>query len=429
MRPRRVALIQFLTIDPHRNRTNDVMNEGILHGMRVVEVSAFVAAPLGGMTLAQLGADVIRIDRPGGGPDYRRWPVTDAGVSLFWAGLNKSKRSIAIDIASPRGQEIAQALITAPGKDAGILITNFPPRGWLSFEALSKLRRDLIQVTVQGDRNGGSAVDYTVNPRLGLPYLTGPLDHQGAVNHVLPAWDLITGQMATVGLLAAERHRHRDGEGQHIKLSLEDVGLAVLAHLGFIAEAALGTERQRYGNDLFGAFGRDFVTRDGERIMLVGLTLKQWRALCNATGISEQVGALASTLGVDLGQEGERFRAREQIAELIGPWIGARSFAEVASAFDAHSVCWGRYQTITQLVQSDPACSERNPMFRIVQQAGVGPVLSPATPLDFGIGRLPAQPAPGLGQHTEEVLTEILGISASEFGQLHDQGIVATAVT
>ncbi len=404
------------------------MNGGILQGLRVVEVSAFVAAPLGGMTLAQLGADVVRIDRPRGGADYRRWPVTDAGVSLFWAGLNKSKRSVAIDLASPRGRELARALITAPGKDAGILLTNFPPRGWLSFEALRKLRPDLIQLTIQGDRNGGSAVDYTINPRLGLPYLTGPVDHRSPVNHVLPAWDLLTGQMATVGLLAAERHRHRSGEGQHIKLALEDVGLAVLAHLGFIAEAALGIERQRYGNDLFGAFGRDFVTHDGERIMVVGLTLKQWRALCNATGISEQVNALASTRGVDLEQEGERFRAREEIAELIGPWIGARRFAEVVAAFDTHSVCWGRYQTITRLVQDDPACSERNPMFRIVQQAGVGPVLSPAIPLDFGIGRPPAQPAPRLGEHTEEVLTEILGISASEFGRLHDQGIVATAV-
>lgn len=403
------------------------MNEGILRGLRVVEVSAFVAAPLGGMTLAQLGADVVRIDRPQGGADYHRWPVTDAGVSLFWAGLNKSKRSVAIDIASPRGRELAQALITAPGKDAGILLTNFPPRDWLSFEALRKLRPDLVQLTIQGDHNGGSAVDYTINPRLGLPYLTGPVDHRDPVNHVLPAWDLITGQMATVGLLAAERHRHRHGEGQHIKLALEDVGLAVLAHLGFVAEAALGIERQRCGNDVFGAFGRDFVTRDGERVMVVALTLKQWRALCNATGIRDEISALASTLGVDLEQEGERFRAREEIAELIRPWIGARRFDEVVAAFDAHSVCWGRYQTITRLVQNDPACSERNPMFRIVQQAGVGPVLSPAIPLDFGIGRPPAQQAPRLGEHTEEVLTEILGISASEFGRLHDQGIVATA--
>ena len=107
---------------------------GILHGMRVIEGSAFVAAPLGGMTLAQLGADVIRFDPIGGGLDYKRWPVTVDGKSLFWAGLNKGKRSIAVDIRSARGRELLAALIAAPGPDAGMLLTNFPLRGWLDYE-------------------------------------------------------------------------------------------------------------------------------------------------------------------------------------------------------------------------------------------------------------------------------------------------------
>src|SRR5665811_1573132 len=90
--------------------------DGLLQGMRVVEASAFVAAPLGGMTLAQLGADVIRVDPIGGGLDARRWPVTEDGTSLFWAGLNKGKRSVAIAVRSPRGRELFTALITAPGE-------------------------------------------------------------------------------------------------------------------------------------------------------------------------------------------------------------------------------------------------------------------------------------------------------------------------
>ena len=400
------------------------MSAGILQGLRCVEVSAFVAAPLGGMTLAQLGADVIRIDPPQGGLEYRRWPVTADGTSLFWAGLNKSKRSVAIDIATPQGRELAQALITAPGDDAGILLTNFPPRGWLEFESLKKRCADLIQLTIQGDRNGGSAVDYTVNPRMGLPYLTGPKDGESPVNHVLPAWDLITGQMAAVGLLAAERHRRRTGEGQHIKLALEDVALAALGHLGLIAEAQLGGERPRYGNDLFGAFGRDFATRDGERIMVVGLTLRQWKALCAATGIGERIVALAAKLGVNFDYEGERFRARDAIAEFVGPWVATRSLAEVAAVFDAQSVCWGRYQSVKRLVDSDSACSELNPMFKTVQQPGVGPVLAPAIPLDFGVGRAPAQPAPRLGAHTAEVLATLLGLTVSEIGRLQAQGVV-----
>ena len=110
---------------------------GILDGLRVVEGSAFVAAPLGGMTLAQIGADVIRFDPIGGGLDYTRWPVTlDGRHSLFWAGLNKGKRSIAGRLRTPEGQELLSRLICAPGEDAGLFLTNFPARGWLDYETL-----------------------------------------------------------------------------------------------------------------------------------------------------------------------------------------------------------------------------------------------------------------------------------------------------
>ena len=143
----------------------------ILSGLRVVEAAAFVAAPLGGMTLAQMGADMIRIDTLGGGLDYRRWPVTEEGTSLFWCGINKSKRSVALDLSSPEGRELAMALVTAPGDDAGLFLTNFPPRGWLDPDKLRARRADLIQLTLMGDRHGGSAVDYTVNARMGVPLL------------------------------------------------------------------------------------------------------------------------------------------------------------------------------------------------------------------------------------------------------------------
>ena len=98
----------------------------VLEGLRVVEGSAFVAAPLGGMTLAQLGAEVIRFDAIGGGLDYQRWPVTEEGVSLFWAGLNKGKKSIQVDLRSEAGREIITQLITQPGPDNGIFLSNFP---------------------------------------------------------------------------------------------------------------------------------------------------------------------------------------------------------------------------------------------------------------------------------------------------------------
>jgi 2-methylfumaryl-CoA isomerase len=376
------------------------------------------------MTLAQMGADVIRIDSLAGGLDYRRWPVTQDNTSLFWCGLNKAKRSVALDLASPEGREIAMAIACAPGEDAGMFLTNFPPRGWLDHDKLKAKRSDLIQLTLMGDRHGGSAVDYTVNARLGLPYMTGPQDGQGAVNHVLPAWDLITGQMVAVGLLAAERHRRRSGEGQQVKLALEDVALAVMQHLGFIAEAEMGQPRERHGNALFGAFGQDFLSADGERVMVVGLTLKQWSSLLEATQMGEAMASLGQRVKLDLNQEGNRFRARDEIAALLRPWFAARSFADVAEAFDRHGVCWSRYQGVAELVK-DPACSPVNPMFTRVQQPGVGEMLLAGIPLQFGaMAREPARPAPQLGEHTEEVLTELLGMDAAQYGRLHDKGVL-----
>jgi 2-methylfumaryl-CoA isomerase len=404
------------------------MSAGILSGMRVVEAAAFVAAPLGGMTLAQMGADVIRIDTLGGGLDYRRWPVTEDNTSLFWCGLNKSKRSVALDLAQPEGREIAMALACAPGDDGGLFLTNFPPRGWLAHVKLRARRADLIQLTLMGDRHGGSAVDYTVNARVGVPLFTGAPGTDGPVNHVLPAWDLITGQMVAVGLLAAERHRRLTGEGQHVKLALQDVGLAVMNHLGFIEEARRGEPRQRHGNELFGAFGRDFVTADGERVMVVGLTGKQWRTLCEALGVQAQVDALGVRLALDLTQEGNRFRARRELAQIVGARIAARTRADLAQDFDRLGVCWGPYQDVATLVAEDPECSPANPMFSTIAQPGVGEMLAAGIPLDFSAReRIPASPAPRLGEHTEQVLHELLGMPHEEFGRLHDKGVVMSS--
>src|SRR5467141_425023 len=168
------------------------MGAGILSGLRIVEMSAFVAAPLGGATLAAMGADVIRVDPPGGGVDIGRWPL-HRGRSLYWAGLNQGKRSVTIDMRQPSGQEKVAKLITAPGDGGGIFLTNLPVSGWNSYDELKKLRGDLIMVVISGNRDGTAAVDYTVNAALGFPFVTGPDGYEGPVNHVLPAWGAMSG--------------------------------------------------------------------------------------------------------------------------------------------------------------------------------------------------------------------------------------------
>jgi 2-methylfumaryl-CoA isomerase len=394
-----------------------------LADLRVIEGSAFVAAPLAGMTLAQLGADVIRFDQIGGGLDAQRWPLAPSGRSLFWAGLNKGKRSIQVDLHAREGRELVEALVAA----AGVFLTNFPARGWLAYDALRESREDLVMCALTGNPDGSSEVDYTVNPATGFPWATGPRDLAVPLNSVLPAWDAIMGGLAVTGILAADRHRTRTGEGQLIKLALSDVAFAMVGNLGRIAEVQIGgQDAERDGNYLYGAFGHDFGTSDGRRVMIVALTGRQWTALIEVTETAEAFRHLEGVTGHDLSSEDGRFGARDLIAAVLRPWFAARTLDDVRAAFEDTGVSWGPYQTFRQLVEQDPRASDANPMFSTLEQPGIGPYLVPASPLELtAAGRLPARPAPELGEHTEEILAGVLGLGEPEIARLLDAGTVA----
>ena len=391
--------------------------------MRVIEGSAFVAAPSGGMTLAQLGAEVIRFDNIGGGIDHTRWPLTDSGESLYWTGLNKNKRSIAVNLSEPEAQELLSALIVG----AGNFLTNFPPNGWMSWDVLSARRPDLNMVTITGNRDGSTAIDYTVNAAIGFPFVTGPVEHPEPVNNVLAAWDLICGQTAALAMLAADRHRTRTGEGSNMSIALFDVALSAVSALGHVAEAqVLGTERQRFGNDLYGAYGTTYVTSDGVWVYAAGISPRQWRSLLEASESTDAVAAIAESEGLDFANEGDRFGARDQITETIQSWVGQRPIDVVAARFDEFGVCWGRYQTFLELVKDDPRCSLDNELFRQVDHPKVGGYLTPGSPVALdGMLMVEPAPAPELGADTEALLSE-LGLTTAEIGALVDRGIVAT---
>jgi 2-methylfumaryl-CoA isomerase len=384
-----------------------VVTSPILAGLRIVELSAFVAAPLGGATLAALGADVIRVDPPGGGIDIARWPL-HRGRSLYWAGLNQGKRSVTIDMRTEVGQRQVARLIAAPGEGGGIVLTNLPVKGWSSYASLSSMRSDLIMVQITGDRDGGTAVDYTVNSAVGFPWLTGPGDDDGPVNHVLPAWDGMTGYLAAFAILAAERHRRLDREGQLVELALSDVALAMAGHLGLIAEAILEpAPRGRFGNEVYGTFGRDFRTGDGRYVMVLALTSRQWVSLGDATGLSAAFSELEMRAGADFRDESARWLHRKPLFALLQRWVEAHNLAEVRKAFDEHGVLWGPYQSVKQLVAEDPRASTANPLFAEVEHPGLGQLLTAGSPLRFGAARpVPPRRAPTLGEHTEEVLRE-----------------------
>jgi len=289
------------------------------------------------------------------------------------------------------------------------VLTNLPVRKWSSYEELSKLRRDLIMVVITGDRDGGTAVDYTVNAALGFPWLTGPEEHAGPVNHVLPAWDGMTGFLAALAILAAERHRRMHGEGQLVELSLSDVGLAVGGHLGLIGEAILEPQpRGRFGNDVYGTFGRDFGTSDGRRVMVLALTARQWASLGEATGLAQEFAEVESRAGADFRNETDRWTYRQPLFALLDAWFARHDLDEVRKAFDEHGVLWGPYQTVKQLVTEDPRASAANPMFEQVEHPGLGRLLTAGSPLRFGAtASVPPRPAPELGEHTDEVLREL----------------------
>ncbi|MEL6769001.1 MAG: CoA transferase [Pseudomonadota bacterium] len=400
---------------------------GILNGMRVVEGSAFVAVPLAGMTLAQMGADVIRFDRLEGGLDATRWPIAPGGQSHFWAGLNKGKRSIAIDMKSPRGREIVSEIICAPGEDAGLFITNLGARGWTDHETLAARRPDICMVSLLGDRHGRPAVDYTVNPSVGFPHATGPEGSNQPVAHTLPAWDCIAGQMVVSGLLAAERHRLRTGRGQAVQFSLKDIAAAMLGNLGIIGEVAVnGVDRPKAGNALYGAYGQDFVCADGERVMVIGLTARQWANLVKVTGTGAAMDALGESLGCDLGDEGARWQARTAITAILAPWFAARRVADFAETFDRSGITWSVFRSFAEALEKDPDLSTDNPMFSMVEQPGIGEHLVPGSPFGFSeITREDPRPAPRLGEHTEAILADVAGLPGAEIASLFDAGVVA----
>jgi len=259
--------------------------------------------------------------------------------------------------------------------------------------------------------------------------MTGPVGDERPVNHVLAAWDLLTGAYSAFALTAALLARMRGGGGREIRVPLSDVGAATMANLGFVAETQLsGRQRPRMGNDLYGAFGRDFVTRDGQRLMLLCVTPRQWSKALEALGIAAGVAAVEAELDVSFAaDEGLRFTHRDRLYPLFERAFASRDAADLGPTFDAGGVTWGAYQTLDAAL-NDRRLYRDNPLFESLRHpSGLDYIAPGAMATVLPDARAPVEPAPRLGQHTDEVLAEVLGLKASEIGRLHDAGVVAGA--
>ncbi len=393
----------------------------LLSGLRILEASSFVASPTAGLYLAQMGAEVIRVDQIGGGPDFNRWPKADNGSSLYWENLNRSKKSVAIDLSQAEGRVLLQDLAAVTGQ----FITNFPVNGFLSHDKLSAKRADMITVRVMGNADGSPALDYTVNSAVGYPDLTGT--GPDPVNHVLPAWDLVTGAYAAFAMMTALHHRAATGMGQEMRIPLSDVAIGSVANMGMIAEVIhTGEGRERLGNTVYGAFGRDFVTKDSIRLMIMAITPRQWSGLVMVLGITTEVAMIESKCGVSFAKdEGLRFTHRDMLFPLVEGNVKEWNYADLKVAFDAAGCCYGPYQSMKEAAH-DPALVGNNPMFNIADNpSGLRYPAAGALATIPQYKRSPAKSAPLLGAHTDEILETVLGLSTGAIAALHDKGLIS----
>jgi 2-methylfumaryl-CoA isomerase len=160
--------------------------------------------------------------------------------------------------------------------------------------------------------------------------------------------------------------------------------------------------------------------------MIIALTPRQWRAIGATTGLADKLAQIGKLMEVDLDTEAGRYAARDMIAALLVPWCAARTLAEIEPAFAGSGVLWGPFQDFAGLVLDDPRCTAANPIFAEIEQPGIGRYPMPGLPLDFSAApREPTRPAPRLGEHTDQVLSELLGLPAAEITRLHETGIAA----
>ncbi len=398
----------------------------LLSGITVIEVSSFVASPTIGLYLAQFGAEVIRVDQIGGGQDFKRWPLTPEGHSLSWENLNRAKKSVALDLSRPEGREVLTKLI----QSVGILVTNLPVGGFLAHERLAAARPDLITVRVMGWPDGSIALDYTANAVVGYPALTGTLADPAPVNHVLPAWDLLTGAYGAFALVSALRRREQTGLGGEVRLPLTDIAMGSTANLGRVAEVLQnGVDRERLGNGVYGTIGRDFVTADGVRVMIVAINERQWQGLVRALALQEALAALEAKLGVSFtGDDSVRFTHRDAIYALVEQAVAALAHADLADKFDANGVTHGPYKTLPEAV-TDPRLIGENPMFAHTADnpSGFAYPAAGAFATMPGLERLPPAPAPVLGADTRDVLARHLSLDPQAIDRLLEAGIAGTS--
>ncbi|MEW6034732.1 MAG: CoA transferase [Chloroflexota bacterium] len=394
----------------------------VLEGIRVLDFSRFLTGPYATMLLADMGAEVVRVERPGGADDRGLGPFAPSGESLpYGIVVARNKKGITLDIQSEEGRELLGKLVSR----SDVVVHNYTPGSpesdLLEYERLARLNPAIIVTAVTGFGQNGpyaqrvcfdavaqgmsGAMSYTGFPG-NPPTRSGPL-----------MVDVSTGIYAALGTMFALYHRQKTGRGQLVDVAMLDTALSFVNAAGVAAEyKLLGWVRQQQGNQSFYCLTDAFQARDGwVMLSIVGEGL--WRRLCRVLGREEWVG------DERFKDDMARYRNRHLILPVIGAWMSERTAEEVVRTLNKARVPCGRVNSIPEMM-ADPQMQARE-MLLEVDFPGVGPVPMPGVVPKLsgtpgGIGRR----APLLGEHNEEVYCGLLGLSASQLSALRQKGVV-----
>lgn len=408
-----------------------------LEGIRVLDLSRVLAGPWCTQTLADLGADVIKIERPGAGDDTRNWgppflPTADgreSHESAYYLGANRNKRSVTCDIAQPEGQ----ALVRQLAEHCDVFIENFKvgdmARYGLDYASLKAINPRLVYCSLTGFGQSGpyaprAGYDYIIQGMGGLMSVTGERDdlNGGPQKVGVAVADLFTGMYATVGILAALRHAERTGEGQHLDMALLDTQVAMLANLGanyLVSDKAPGRMGNAHQNIVpYQVFevapradgGKDFI------ILAVGND-GQYAKFCEVAGRPD----LASE--PRFVKNADRVRHRAELVPMLETVMKTRAKADWLSALEAAKVPCGAINSLDE-VFADPQVQARGMVthWQHPLRADLPLVSSP-----IKLEKTPVRtdrPPPMLGQHTDEVLGELLGVDAARLATLRDRQVI-----
>jgi len=408
-----------------------------LAGIRVLDLSRVLAGPWCTQTLADLGADVIKIERPGSGDDTRSWGPPflkdqagqDTAEAAYYLGTNRNKRSVTCDIAQPEGQALIRELV----QHCDVFIENFKvgdmARYGLDYAALRTLNPRLVYCSVTGFGQTGpyrerAGYDYAVQGMGGLMSVTGERDELGGGPQKVgvAVADLFTGMYATVAILAALRHAERTGEGQHVDMALLDTQVAMLANLGanyLVSGKVPGRAGNAHQNIVPYQVFETAPHADGSKdhiILAVGND-GQFAKFCDVAGRAE----LAADPRFVRNQD--RVRNRAILVPMLEQIMQTRGKAQWLAALEAAKVPCGAINNLAE-VFADTQVNERGmvtrwqhplqPELRLVSS----PMKLSATPVRTDL------PPPLLGQHTDEVLGELLGWPAERLAQLKGKKVI-----